>query len=155
MGDSDSNSTSVADEYADLTQLFEDPSRTSQEVVLSVFDIRANEAKTYLVLLEQSSARVDGVADIVDKDRSHTARALRRLHDAGLVNREKRHFEDTGGMGWVYSPVPIEEMQQYLQNQLDEWVSHLQSGIETFDNDIKADLACDGGADDCSNEMEN
>jgi predicted transcriptional regulator len=149
MCDSETDATSVADEYADLTQLFEDPNRTSQEVVRSVFDIKRNEAHTYLVLLEHPNSKISHLSDIVDQHSSHTARALRGLHDAGLVKRTKRNFE-TGGTGWIYTPVPVEEMKQYLQEQLDEWVAHLRNEIETLDSDIKAELACDGGSDGCS-----
>ena len=149
MCDSATEDTSLADEYADLTQLFENPNRTSQEVVRSVFDIKRNEAHTYLVLLEHPSSKINYLSDIVDRDRSHTARVLRGLHDAGLVKRKKRNFE-TGGTGWIYTPVPVEEMKQYLQKQLDEWVAHVRTEIETLDSDIKGELACDGGSDGCS-----
>ena len=149
MCDSENDSTSVADEYADLTQLFQDPDRASQEVVRAIFDIKLNEAHTYLVLLEHPNSKVSFISDIVDQHSSHTARALRELHDAGLVERETRNFE-TGGQGYLYRPVPVEEMKQYLQTQLDEWVAHVQNEIETFDNDIKTELACDGGLDECS-----
>lgn len=154
MCESDNDSTPLADEYADLTQLFEDPSRTSQEVVRSVFNIKQNQAETYLVLLNNPESKIGEISDIVGCHSSHTARALRELHDDGLVTRKERVFDDTGKVGWLYSPVPVEEMKQYLQTQLDEWVSHLQSEIETFDSEIKAELACDGGADNCSDETE-
>ena len=149
MCDSKNDSTSVADEYADLTQLFQNPDRASQEVVRSIFDIKLNEAHTYLVLLEHPNSKINYISDIVDRHSSHTARALRELHDAGLVKRTERNFE-TGGTGWIYTPVPVEEMKQYLQDQLDEWVAHVRNEIETFDSDIEAELACDGGSDDCS-----
>jgi predicted transcriptional regulator len=149
MCDTETDTTSLADEYADLSQLFEDPSRASQEVVRSAFDIKLNEVQTYLVLLEHPNNKIGYISDIVGCHSSHTARALRGLHDAGLVTRSKQNFE-TGGTGWLYEPVPVEEMQQYLQDQLNEWVAHIRSEIETFDNDIKTKLACDGRADESS-----
>lgn len=149
MCETETDDTSLADQYADLTQLFADPNRTSQEVVRSVFDIKVNEARTYLVLLEHPHSRVDYISEEIGRHQSHTARLLRGLHDAGLVERERRNF-DNGGQGWLYQPVPAEEMKQYLQNHLDDWVAHLRSEIETLDSEIEAELASDGGGNDCS-----
>ena len=57
MADCKAESALLADSRTDLSELFEDPSRTSQEVVRSVFDLRQHETRAYLVLVEHPTAR--------------------------------------------------------------------------------------------------
>jgi predicted transcriptional regulator len=143
----------LADSHDDLSQLFKDPDSTSQEVVRSVFDLKHVETRAYLALLERPHSSAQELADRLDRHRRHVARALRGLHDAGLVERERETF-DTGGFGYAYDPVPADEAQQYLQEQLDEWVAHLRCEIADFDDHIESRIASDGGSDECSHEDE-
>lgn len=147
--ETETESTPLADEYGDLSQLFKEPDRTSQEVVRSVFDLKHVEIRTYFTTVEHPHSSSGELAEKLDRHRRHISRSLRGLHDANLVKREKQTF-DSGGTGYIYDPVPVEEAKQYLQTQLDEWVAHLQTEIETLDSEIEAEIASDGGANDCS-----
>ena len=133
MADCKAESALLADSRADLSDLFEDPSRTSQEVVRSVFDLRQHETRAYLVLVEYPYSTVTEVAEVLDRHQRHVARSLRGLHNAGLVEREQRNL-DTGGQGYVYDPVPIDEAKEYLRARLNRWVAHLRDEIEGFDS---------------------
>jgi predicted transcriptional regulator len=143
MCDSETDSTSLADTHADLSRLFQDPGRTSQEVVRSVFDLKQHETRAYLALVKQPNSTVTHIADALDRHQRHAARSLRGLHDAGLVEREQQNL-DTGGQGYIYDPVPVKETKQYLQNQLDRWVAHLRSEIENFDTRIETETRSGG-----------
>lgn len=151
--DTDADSASLADEHADLSQLFEDPGHTSQEIVRSVFGLKQGEIRAYFALVEHPHSSVDPLADILDQHRRYVARSLRGLHNVGLAKREQRIL-DTGGQGYVYDPAPVDELKQYLQNQVDEWVTHLRAEIESLDGQIEVEVASDGGTNDCSHETE-
>ena len=142
---------SLADSHADLSQLFKDPDSTSQEVVRSVFDLKHVEARAYLVLLEHPHSSANELADELDRHRRYVSRMLHGAYEAGLVEREEQIF-DSGGQGYIYDPVSVEEAKQYLQEQLDEWVAHLRAEIENLDSDIEDSLPSDGGSDECSHE---
>ena len=142
---------SLADSHADLSQLFKYPDSTSQEVVRSVFGLKHVEARAYLALLEHPHSSANEIAHELNHHRRYVSRMLRGAYDAGLVEREEQIF-DSGGQGYIYDPVPVEEAKQYLKEQLNEWVAHLRAEIEDFDTDIEATLALDGGLDECSHE---
>lgn len=153
MCDTDTDSASLADTHDDLSQLFKEPDSTSQEVVRSVFGLKHIETRAYLALLEYPHSSARELADVLDRHRRHIARSLRGLHDAGLVEREKQTF-GTGGFGYIYDPVAVEDTKQYLQKQLDEWVASLRCEIERFDERIESEIASDGGSNECSQESE-
>ena len=142
-------SASLADLDPDLTRLFRNPNRTSQELVRAVFGLKQGEIRAYFALTAQPHISANHLADELDQHRRYAARSLRGLHDADLAEREQEIL-DTGGQGYVYDPVPVEQAQQYLHDQLNEWVAHLRAEIEALDSEIEAELACDGGSDDCS-----
>lgn len=151
--DSTTDSPSVADTHADLSQLFKNPDSTSQEVVRSVFGLKHVETRAYLALLEHPQSSANDLAEELDRHRRHVARSLRGIHEAGLAERHK-HIFDTGGKGYIYDPVPATEAKQYLQQQLTDWVAHLRTEIETFDTEIEAALASESGSDDGSSERD-
>lgn len=143
MCGTDADTTSLADEYEDLGRLFTDADRTPREVVRSVFDLKQAEVRVYFVLVEHRASTASQLAEILDRHYRHVARLLRGLHDTGLVKREEQVF-DSGGKGYIYDPVPVDEAQQYLEDQLEEWVVYVRSEIEQFDSKIEAKSCSDG-----------
>ena len=134
MCETETDPASLADSHPHLSQLFDAP----KEIVLRVFDLKEHETRAYLALLRYPDSSPDELSEVLDRHRRHVARSLRGLHEADLVKRERESFE-TGGVGYRYDPVPINEAQQYLQNQLDEWADSLQAEVEHFGETIQAD----------------
>ena len=151
MADTEADSASLADFHPDLSQLFAQPDKTSQEVVRAIFGLKQGEIRAYFALIEQPHSSTDQLADVLDQHRRYVARSLRGLHEVSLAEREQQTLEN-GGQGYVYDPVPVEEMKQYLNDQLTEWTTHLRAEIETLESEIEAERASNGGAheDSCS-----
>ena len=149
MSDTETDSASLADLHPDLSQLFVQPDKTSQEVVRAIFDLKQGEIRAYFALIDQPHSSTDQLADELDQHRRYVARSLRGLHEVSLAEREHRTLEN-GGQGYVYEPAPVEDMKQYLTDQLTEWTAHLRTEIETLESDIEAELASDGGANEDS-----
>lgn len=151
MADTEADSASLAGFQPDLSQLFAQPDKTSQEVVRAIFDLKQGEIRAYFALIEQPHSSTDQLADVLDQHRRYVARSLRGLHEVSLAKREHQILEN-GGQGYVYDPAPVEEMKQYLDAQLTEWTTHLRTEIEALESEIEAERASDGGAneDSCS-----
>ena len=145
MSDTGTDSASLADLHPDLSQLFAQPDKTSQEVVRAIFDLKQGEIRAYFALTDQPHSSADQLADELDQHRRYVARSLRGLHEVSLAEREHQTLEN-GGQGYVYEPAPVEDMKQYLDDQLTEWATHLRAEIETLETEIEAELASDGGA---------
>ncbi|WP_237561062.1 helix-turn-helix domain-containing protein [Halococcus sediminicola] len=143
MADTKADSASLADFHPDLSQLFAQPNKTSQEVVRAIFDLKQGEIRAYFALIEQPHSSTDQLADLLDQHRRYVARSLRGLHEVSLAKRERQTLEN-GGQGYVYHPAPVEEMKEYLDAQLTEWTSHLRAEIETLESEIGAESASDG-----------
>ena len=149
MCDIESDSASLADLHPDLSQLFPQPDKTSQEVVRAIFGLKQGEIRAYFALTDQPHSSTDQLADELDQHRRYVARSLRGLHEVSLAEREHQILEN-GGRGYVYDPAPVEEMKQYLDDQLTEWATHLRAEIDTLEREIEAELAADGGANENS-----
>jgi predicted transcriptional regulator len=149
MCDTETDSASLADLNPDLSQLFAQPDKTSQEVVRAIFDLKQGEIRAYFALIEQPHSSTDELADVLDQHRRYVARSLRGLHEVSLAEREHQTLKN-GGQGYVYEPAPVEDMKQYLDTQLTEWTTHLRAEIETLESEIDAELASDGSGNENS-----
>lgn len=132
--ETDGKSTSVADSPDEVSQLYQNPTDT-QEAILSVFDLKEAEVRAYVAVIEHPDSTVKRIADVLDRHRHHVSRSLRGLLDTGLIDREKKNFE-TGGTGYVYTPIPAEEAKRYFQQQLVSWIDDVHGEIERLDERI-------------------
>lgn len=88
--------------------------------------------KIYLTLLDAESRQsIADIAEAVDRDRSTTYRAVRRLHEHGYVDREQETY-DHGGYCYRYSPVDPDEVASALRERILECHERLDDLIEEF-----------------------
>lgn len=132
--EADGESTSDADSPDDVSQLYQNPNNT-QEAILSVFGLKEAEVRAYVAVIEHPNSTVKRIADVLDRHRHHVSRSLRGLLETGLIDREKKYFE-TGGTGYVYTPIPAEEAKRYFQQQLASWIGDVHNEIERLDERI-------------------
>lgn len=124
----------LADSHDDLSNVFQNPTPT-QETILSVFDISAAELRAYVTVVENPNSKVDHIADVLNRHRRFVASSLRELHKTGLVEREKKIF-DSGGVGYVYSPLPVEEAESYFRDHIQSWLADAHDEVRKFDRRI-------------------
>lgn len=119
----------------DLGQLLEeDDDPAFDDIMRCVYGIQSREVRTYLALLERPGSTVEELAEALDRDRSNANRALSRLLDLSLVERERRLL-DPGGYVYQYTAVPLPETKQRLHENLDQWASHVHDRIDEFGPD--------------------
>ena len=86
----------------------------------------------YFHLLETDECTtVEEIAAAVDRDRSTAYRAVRRLHDAGYLNREQVTYEN-GGYCYRYEPNDPDDIAASMSVTIDEWHARLDSLVEEF-----------------------
>lgn len=86
----------------------------------------------YVTLLEADGGRsVVEIAEAVDRDRSTTYRAVRRLHENGYLDREQETYEN-GGYCYLYAPVDPDEVASTLRTRLVRCHERLDALIEEF-----------------------
>lgn len=140
MGETDpterANTTPLVEEK-EISEIFQDPS-PAQKAFLSVFNLQESHIRTYIAVVEHPESKTNHIAEDLDRHRRYVATSLRELHTAGLVEREKQRFE-TGGVGYVYSPLPPEEVKSHFQAEFQEWLTDAQTELSRIDRRIEVD----------------
>ena len=74
---------------------------------------------------------VDEIADRVDRERSTAYRAIQRLVQSGLVQKEQVNY-DQGGYYHVFYPTDPDDVADEMQHVLNEWYAQLNQLIGDF-----------------------
>jgi predicted transcriptional regulator len=74
---------------------------------------------------------VDEVAEAVDRERTTAYRSVRRLRDAGLVERDQVN-QDGGSYYHVFSPVPGDDVADAMQRTLNDFYAEMGRLIGEF-----------------------
>lgn len=95
------------------------------------------DCEIYRTLVEAADDfSVDEIAEAVDRDRSATYRAVRRLHDYGYLDREQFTY-DSGGYCYRYQAVDPETVATTLRTKIaechNEFDGLIDDFVETFD----------------------
>ena len=87
----------------------------------------------YQVLVETDEPlTVDEVAEEVDRERSTVYRAIQRLLQAELVQKDQVNY-DQGGYYHVYYPTDPEVVTDQMQRILNDWYAQMGTLIQEFE----------------------
>ncbi|SFK76682.1 Predicted transcriptional regulator [Halogranum rubrum] len=105
------------------------------------------ERRCFRTLVEAARpTTVDELAAAVDRERSTTYRAVQRLCQRGLVEKEQQSYE-TGGYCHVYQVADSAGIADDLQRALNDWYAEMGHLVyefrETYANDHAGDPAAD------------
>ncbi|SDZ74861.1 Predicted transcriptional regulator [Haloplanus vescus] len=74
---------------------------------------------------------VDEIADKIDRERSTAYRSVKRLLQAGFIQKEQVNY-DQGGYYHVYRPRDADEIAQEMQRLLNDWYAQMGQLIGEF-----------------------
>ncbi|MFC7176754.1 helix-turn-helix domain-containing protein [Halosegnis marinus] len=98
--------------------------------------------RAFAILVEADGPlTVDELAAEIDRERTTAYRSLRRLAEAGVVEKEQRSF-DSGSYYHVFAPAPPDEVADAMQRMLNDWYAEMGQLIAEFRE--KYDGAADG-----------
>jgi predicted transcriptional regulator len=103
------------------------------ESLLECFHGMGNlEKRVFSVLVESAEPlTIDEIAERVDRERSTTYRAVRRLREAGFLQREQVNYEN-GGYYHIFEPVDADVIATEMQQLLNEWYAQMGQLIGDF-----------------------
>ncbi|MFC7227329.1 winged helix DNA-binding protein [Salinirubellus salinus] len=88
--------------------------------------------ETFRVLVDADRPlTVDELAEAVDRERTTAYRSLRRLDEAGVVDREQRSG-DGGSYYHVFSPADPDEVADAMQRLLNDWYATMGTLVAEF-----------------------
>jgi len=74
---------------------------------------------------------VDELGDAIDRERTTAYRSLKRLQEAGIVEKDQRSFE-SGSYYHVFSPIDPDEIADDMQRLLNDWYAMMGQLIAEF-----------------------
>ena len=74
---------------------------------------------------------VDELGDAIDRERTTAYRSLKRLQEAGVVEKDQRSFE-SGSYYHVFSPINPDEIADDMQRLLNDWYAMMGQLIAEF-----------------------
>ncbi|TQQ81524.1 helix-turn-helix domain-containing protein [Halonotius roseus] len=81
----------------------------------------------------ETAVTIDELAEQVDRERSTVYRAVQRLLDAGLIDKEQINY-DQGGYYHVYKPADPEVIREDMQRLLNDWYAEIGQLIQEFED---------------------
>ena len=88
----------------------------------------------YQVMIDSGETlTIDEIAAEVDRERSTVYRAIQRLLQTGLVQKEQINY-DQGGYYHVYYPTDPDTVTDEMQQMLNEWYAQMGQLIQEFEN---------------------
>ena len=83
---------------------------------------------------------VDEVAEVVDRERSTAYRAVRRLLQAGFIEKRQINY-DQGGYYHVYLPTDPSQIADGMQRMLNDWYAKMGQLIQEFEEKYEQSAA--------------
>jgi predicted transcriptional regulator len=88
--------------------------------------------QVFQLLVEASEPlTVDELADAIDRERTTAYRSLKRLQEAGLIEKDQQSFE-SGSYYHVFSPTDPDEIADDMQRLLNDWYAMMGQLIAEF-----------------------
>lgn len=112
-------------------------SSSAEDLLACVFRLSEMEARTYFSLLENPGARIDELADALDRDRSTAHRAVQRLVDLRLADREQTPL-DGGGYCYRYEAADPSTVRAMIEERLDAFEDAVRDRLERFEDAAQA-----------------
>jgi len=105
---------------------------TCRDVLRCIFGLGEVEIEIYRRLLRSGPSRIEALQPSISRDKSTLYRALQRLIEAGLVDREVKNLK-RGGQFHEYSAVPPEEIREWVRLCMNDWIDNLREAFDKFD----------------------
>ena len=81
----------------------------------------------------ETALTIDELSEQVDRERSTVYRAVQRLLNAGLIQKEQINY-DQGGYYHVYKPADPEAIREDMQRLLNDWYAEIGQLIQEFED---------------------
>jgi len=81
----------------------------------------------------ETAVTIDELSEQVDRERSTVYRAVQRLLNAGLIQKEQINY-DQGGYYHVYKPADPEAIREDMQRLLNDWYAEIGQLIQEFED---------------------
>lgn len=114
-------------------------SSSCEDLLACVYQLNEVETRAYFALLENPRARVEEIADALDRDRSTANRAVQTLMALDLADRQTISME-AGGYYYVYRPTDPDVVRERIQERLEAFREAVDQKIDRFHREARERL---------------
>lgn len=106
------------------------------DVLSCVYELNTLETAAYFALLEDKGARMEALADELDRDRSTVYRAVQKLMNLHLVQRETIPL-DGGGYCYEYQATDPTQVRDRIEERLAKLQEAVRDGLDSFEQEAR------------------
>ncbi len=115
------------------------PQADCKDLLMCAYSLTSAETDILRYLLEKKEARVEEIAEKMDKDKSTVYRSLQKLVGCRLVLKEKRIIKQ-GGYFYVYKALSKEDISKNLKACADQWHDRMVEIADNFKEEEESDV---------------
>lgn len=118
-------------------------SRGCTDLLRCVYELNQLETAAYVALLDREGARMEELTDLLDRDRSTVHRAVQRLLDLQLAERETVPMRG-GGYYHRYRATSPDKVRQLVEARLKSFEDAVRSSLDSFEEDLYQKISENG-----------
>lgn len=111
-------------------------SSNPDDLLACVFHLNDLEIQAYFTILERPDARMDTLAEELDRDRSTAHRAVQRLVDLRLAHRQTQPLNG-GGYCYTYRAANPSSVRDRIEERLDLFEEAVRERLDRFHEDVQ------------------
>lgn len=111
-------------------------SSSPEDLLACVFHLNDLEIQAYFTILERPDARMDTLAEQLERDRSTAHRAVQRLVDLELAHRQTKPL-DGGGYCYTYRATNPSSVRDRIEERLDLFEQAVRERLDRFHEDVQ------------------
>lgn len=112
-------------------------SSNPEDLLACVFQLNDLEVQAYFSLLENPDARMEDIAQVLERDRSTAHRAVHRLVDLQLAHRQTQPL-DGGGYCYTYRAAGPSDVRERIEERLTLFEEAVEQRLKRFHEEAKA-----------------
>lgn len=111
-------------------------SRGCTDLLACLYELNALETSAYFALHKTGGAKMEDLAAELERDRSTVYRAVKKLVDLHLAERETICMKG-GGYYYVYHAASPERVRELIERRLDEFEAAVRARLDAFEDDVE------------------
>ncbi|WP_459202528.1 helix-turn-helix domain-containing protein [Methanococcus sp. CF] len=93
---------------------------TLENIMCCVFGLKAFDVAVYFEILKCRPAKINEIADALNRERSTIQRSAQNLMNAGLILRKQINIKE-GGYYYNYEAVPFPDVKEKIKKSMNDW----------------------------------
>jgi len=105
---------------------------TLETIMCCVFGLKAFDVAVYFEILKCKPAKINEIAESLNRERSTIQRSAQSLMNAGIIVRKQINIKE-GGYYYKYEAVPFADVKEKIKTTMNEWSRDVCAWVDEID----------------------